>query len=72
VKDFTSRSNSGVASAPLIPRTVPASCPTCRSSSIVTTAKSPDAESYWRCTNCGEVWNDSRRQTPPYGVREYR
>jgi predicted Zn finger-like uncharacterized protein len=50
----------------------PASCPTCRSSSIVTTAKSPDADSYWRCMSCGEVWNDSRRQTPLYSVRQYR
>jgi|tagenome__1003787_1003787.scaffolds.fasta_scaffold20564812_2 transposase-like protein len=41
---------------------VPAACPTCRSTSITTTAKTPDSESYWRCTKCGEVWNDSRRQ----------
>lgn len=40
----------------------PASCPTCQSSSIATTAKTPDSSSYWRCTTCGEVWNDSRRQ----------
>jgi predicted Zn finger-like uncharacterized protein len=72
VKDFTSRTNPGVASASPIPRTVPASCPTCRSSAIVTTAKIPDADSYWRCTSCGEVWNDSRRQTPQYGARGWR
>jgi predicted Zn finger-like uncharacterized protein len=40
----------------------PATCPACHSSSIVTKAKSPDADSYWRCTNCGEVWNVSRWQ----------
>jgi predicted Zn finger-like uncharacterized protein len=40
----------------------PASCPSCQSLSIVTTAKSPDADSYWRCIACGDVWNDSRRQ----------
>jgi ribosomal protein L37AE/L43A len=40
---------------------VPASCPTCRSASITTTAKNPDATSYWRCTKCGEIWNGSRR-----------
>ena len=72
MKDFTSRTNPGVASASPIPRTVPASCPSCRSSSIVTTAKIPDAGSYWRCTSCGEVWNDSRRQTPQHGVRGWR
>lgn len=38
----------------------PLSCPACKSSSIVTTAKFPDRESYWRCTQCGEVWNASR------------
>jgi hypothetical protein len=27
----------------------------------VTTSKTPDAESYWRCKGCGEVWNVSRR-----------
>ena len=41
----------------------PATCPACRSTSIVTTAKIPDADSYWRCTSCGEVWNAARAQT---------
>jgi predicted Zn finger-like uncharacterized protein len=72
VKDFTSRTNPGDASAPPVPRTVPASCPACRSSSIVTTAKIPDADSYWRCASCGEIWNDLRRQTPQYGARGWR
>ena len=40
----------------------PASCPTCQSSSIGTTAKVPNAESYSRCTNCGDIWNASRLQ----------
>jgi predicted Zn finger-like uncharacterized protein len=40
--------------------TTPSFCPTCRSSSIVTTAKVPDAGSYWRCTTCGEIWNAQR------------
>jgi predicted Zn finger-like uncharacterized protein len=39
---------------------VPAACPTCRSAAIVTAAKTPHASSYWRCTVCGDVWNDSR------------
>ena len=37
-------------------------CPACRSSSTTTTAKHPDAASYWRCRQCGEVWNVERRQ----------
>ena len=38
----------------------PTACPHCRSSSIVTTAKTPSSSSYWRCTSCGEIWNDGR------------
>jgi predicted Zn finger-like uncharacterized protein len=41
---------------------IPTACPSCQSASIVTTAKVPDATSYWRCTSCGEVWNASRRR----------
>ena len=50
---------------------VPSACPSCQSSSVVTTAKSPDAESYWRCCSCGEVWNASRRRSPRTGVRSW-
>jgi len=32
---------------------VPATCPACQSPAIVTKEKSPDADSYWRCTKCG-------------------
>jgi len=39
---------------------VPTACPACRSSSVTTTAKNPDENSYWRCEKCGEVWNVSR------------
>lgn len=35
----------------------PQSSPSCASTSIVSTAKSPDATSYWPCSRCGEVWN---------------
>jgi predicted Zn finger-like uncharacterized protein len=48
--------------------TGPGSCPSCGSSSLVTTAKIPDAASYWRCTSCGDVWNDSRRQSRGAGL----
>jgi predicted Zn finger-like uncharacterized protein len=44
--------------------TLPASCPLCKSQDIVTTAKKPSDESYWRCTSCGEVWNNTRRHNP--------
>lgn len=52
--------------------TKPGSCPACSSSSIVTTAKIPDADSYWRCTKCGEVWNDGRRQKSQYTRNGWR
>ena len=50
----------------------PVSCPACQSSSIVTTAKSPDANSYWRCTDCGRVWNVARSQTRRHGRPGWR
>lgn len=50
----------------------PASCPTCKSSSIVTTAKIPDADSYWRCTNCGDIWNAARTQARRYSVKQWK
>jgi predicted Zn finger-like uncharacterized protein len=50
-------------SEPAVSYSKPESCPICHSSSIVTTAKVPDADSYWRCTGCGEVWNDARRDS---------
>lgn len=37
-------------------------CPFCRSTDTTTTSKSPDAASYWRCTNCGQIWNTERLQ----------
>ncbi len=38
----------------------PTACPLCQSTKIVTRATSPDADSYWRCTNCGDIWNAAR------------
>ena len=67
MKDFASvRSTVGDADVK------PASCPACRSSSIVTTAKIPDADSYWRCTICGEIWNASRSKTKRPGGHQWR
>ena len=39
---------------------LPTTCPSCKSSSIATAAKTPDANSYWRCDACGEIWNNAR------------
>lgn len=47
---------------------IPTVCPTCQSPEIATTAKSPDASSYWRCTSCGEIWNNARHHGAPVGV----
>ena len=47
----------------------PDRCPTCKSASIVTTEKSPDSNSYWRCTSCGDVWNDWRLHSRRSGGR---
>jgi predicted Zn finger-like uncharacterized protein len=44
----------------LEPATPPASCPACRSRDLVTTSKVANADSYWRCCACGEVWNAAR------------
>ena len=43
---------------------VPVKCPVCHSSSISTSAKTPDASSYWRCGPCGEIWNAGRHHAP--------
>jgi predicted Zn finger-like uncharacterized protein len=41
----------------------PRSCPACTSDSIVSTTKIPNANSYWRCLACGEVWSPARRMS---------
>jgi transposase-like protein len=47
---------------------LPVACPDCRSATISTTAKTPDANSYWRCAQCGAVWNAGRtRSANPRG-----
>lgn len=40
----------------------PPACPECASSSVTTTDKHPDVNSYWRCEQCGEIWNIGRRR----------
>ncbi len=54
------------------PSDIPATCPKCDSSSITTTAKDPDSSSYWRCKNCGEIWNGSRSRVGRNGGRAWR
>jgi predicted Zn finger-like uncharacterized protein len=49
--------------------TQPTRCPACQSPAIVTTAKNPDVDSYWRCTACGEVWNAARSKDSRHGGR---
>jgi transposase-like protein len=49
----------------------PPVCPACRSATV-TTAKHPDADSYWRCDRCGETWNIGRRHDGPNGVVPWR
>ena len=52
--------------------TTPAACPACQSRSISTTARSPDEHAYWRCGDCGEIWNVARRLARPSGVQRWR
>ena len=48
----------------------PPACPQCKSAETVTTSKKPDADSYWRCTHCGLVWNGGRwKHRQPWGQR---
>jgi transposase-like protein len=54
------------------PPLAPESCPACQSTSISTTSKIPDSSSYWRCTTCGEIWNDSRRDSVRNGGSKWR
>jgi transposase-like protein len=52
--------------------TMPTMCPACQSRSITTTSRTPDESTYWRCGSCGEIWNVSRRDAAPAGVRSWR
>ena len=69
---FNSRGDSTRRSSADPTTDVPTRCPACRSSSITTTAKSPDTSSYWRCTSCGEIWNVSRRDGARPGAVPWR
>jgi transposase-like protein len=41
---------------------VPSRCPACRSTDVKTTSKVASADAYWRCGECGEVWNVGRHR----------
>ena len=41
---------------------VPARCPACRSQDVKTTSKVASVDAYWRCGDCGEVWNVARNR----------
>ena len=58
--------------APSVTEDVVTRCPSCRSASIVTTAKKPNADSYWRCQSCGELWNSARRNARRGGSGGWR
>jgi transposase-like protein len=38
-------------------------CPFCRSSQVTSSGKAASTATYWRCTDCGEVWNPARDAT---------
>ena len=40
----------------------PARCPACRSQDVKTTSKVATVDAYWRCGDCGEVWNVARHR----------
>lgn len=41
---------------------IPARCPACRSQDVKTTSKVASVDNYWRCGDCGEVWNVARHR----------
>jgi predicted Zn finger-like uncharacterized protein len=72
VNSFDSGNGFAVRPAPSAAMNLPSVCPACQSSSITTTVKSPDANSYWRCGSCGEIWNASRRHGMRGGANQWR
>jgi hypothetical protein len=41
----------------------PTSCPFCRATTLRSPGEKFDANAYWRCEACGEMWNAARLQT---------
>jgi ribosomal protein L37AE/L43A len=42
----------------------PTECPFCQSRSLASTDRKINAESYWRCERCGQIWNPARLHVP--------
>ena len=40
----------------------PKACPFCNSSKVTTNSKAISILTYWRCTDCGQIWNADRLQ----------
>jgi transposase-like protein len=45
------------------PTPTPTACPFCQSSKITTPNEKVDANTYWRCDACGQMWNVARQRT---------
>lgn len=56
------RSDDMTANAPDLDHAPPSRCPACRSQDVTTTSKVVNADAYWRCCACGEVWNVARHR----------
>jgi len=54
----------GQGPAPPAPR-----CPACGSRETCATDKTISASTYWRCANCGEIWNPGRLDSSPAAYR---
>ena len=47
----------------------PDKCPECGSTVVGTVAKEITADTYWRCHQCGNVWNHARNRAVPRSTR---
>jgi hypothetical protein len=45
------------------PTPAPTACPFCQSTKITTPSEKVDANTYWRCDACGQMWNVGRQRT---------
>lgn len=50
----------------------PTSYPSDPSTATLAATRSPEANSDWRYTHCGDVWNRPRRQTRQPGAQRWR